>query len=220
MSVNELVGNLDAFVRRRAGILRLSLSDVAQRSGLSRQALYRLLEGRKGELRLCSFVRLAGALQVHPIILLRYVCSAVHLPGYASEVTHYKHDGSGFIQDVTVPDNSPVMADSRFQKIWEIQNVGQAAWVDRALLCVDEELEVISKSERLKPVARRGLMPDQRRIPVPRTQPGESVRLGVWFTAPSYPCTLVSYWKMVDERDNLCFPDMEGLSCQVRVVPL
>ena len=70
------------------------------------------------------------------------------------------------------------------------------------------------------PAQQRGLIPAQPELAIPHTCPGESIRLSVDFTAPPFPCSTISYWKMVDENGVFCFPKHEGLSCLVQVVAL
>ncbi len=48
--------DFDVFVRRRARELGLSLAEVARRAGLSRQAIYKLLDGAALETHLSTFV--------------------------------------------------------------------------------------------------------------------------------------------------------------------
>ena len=66
----------------------------------------------------------------------------------------------------------------------------------------------------------RMLIPEQWRVPIPETPPGATVDISVTFTAPSVPCSCISYWKMFDGEGTLLFPDMEGLYCLVQVVSI
>ena len=63
-----------------------------------------------------------------------------------------------------------------------------------------------------------GLKPDQRHLPLPDVAPGGMLQVALWFTAPSQPCTVVSYWKMVATDGSLCFPAATGLWLMVRVM--
>ena len=130
-------------------------------------------------------------------------------------------DAVGFIPDVTFPDNSLVSVNSRFVKTWEIQNIGRTEWRGRKLVCVDDQLEVHSRRADLSlPCERWGLIPASREIVIGTVKPGECVEPSVEFTAPPYPCTVISYWKMVDRDGRFCFSGREGLSCLVQVVAL
>jgi len=112
-------------------------------------------------------------------------------------------DSSDFVDDVTVPDGTIIKTKSRFEKVWAIRNTGNQVWRER---CLVEENPGIS-----------GLMPDQSRIAIPVTRPGETVSLRVTFTAPSMPASCTSYWKMIDASGGYCLPNMQGLRCNVKV---
>ncbi|ALG66471.1 NBR1-Ig-like domain-containing protein [Beggiatoa leptomitoformis] len=51
-------------------------------------------------------------------------------------------DVTGFIADVTYPDNSIVTAGQAFEKIWEIRNLGGQVWENRKLVCCDNAITV------------------------------------------------------------------------------
>ena len=126
-------------------------------------------------------------------------------------------DRSAFLQDVTYADGSPVEAGSRLEKIWAIQNTGDVTWEDRWLTCQDEDLEIRSGDGTPLTVG-QNLVPENRSVPLPRTLPGESAEISVVFTAPTTPCTVISYWKMTYADGRLCFPEGHGLWAKVRVV--
>jgi hypothetical protein len=64
-----------------------------------------------------------------------------------------------------------------------------------------------------------GLTPTQRVVPIEDTFAGGYVDIAVEFTAPPYPCTVYSYWKMVDSTEkNFYFPKSQGIYCLVSVV--
>jgi len=63
-----------------------------------------------------------------------------------------------------------------------------------------------------------GLVPDHERVPIPRTDPGGSAKIAVWFTAPKYPGGYKSYWKMVDEGGRYLLPWLKGIWVRVNVV--
>jgi hypothetical protein len=46
------------------------------------------------------------------------------------------------------------------------------------------------------------------------------VEIAVTFQAPIYPCTTISYWKMVDAEGDECFPQLRGLWCKVKVIAI
>ena len=114
------------------------------------------------------------------------------------------YDDSNFIGDITIPNGHRVYTGDSFIKTWEIENVGLTIWENRYL---KEDNEGAS-----------GLIPDSNIVPIPRTLPGERVKISVHFTAPEIPATCDSYWKMVDEDGKYFFPHKVGLNCLVKVV--
>jgi DNA-binding Xre family transcriptional regulator len=209
------------YVKRRANTLGLSLSELARKTGISRQGLYGLLDGTTEQAKISTLIALAKALQVHPMVLFRQLLHQLDFPKFSTTSAKYRFDASGFVQDVTIPDNTMVLTGQVFTKVWEIQNIGHVNWVGRKLVCMDRKADIpLVPSHIIAPKARRGLIPTQRVIDIPETLPGDSVILSVEFTAPSYPCSLISYWKMTGEHQEICFPETEGLSCMVQVVSL
>lgn len=114
-------------------------------------------------------------------------------------------DDSGFVADVTIPDGTLVATGEKFEKIWEIENTGMVVWEGRYLR---EENSGVS-----------GLAPNATQIPIPRTLPGERVRLAVCFSTPKLPATCESYWKMIDSKGQYCFPHLSGVFCRVKIIP-
>ncbi len=157
-------------------------------------------------------------MQVHPISLLRFICQGKNLPHYSSVSAIHRYDGGALIRDLTMPDNSQVLAGEHFVKTWLIQNIGEEVWKNRYYRCIDDQLEISSRTALRPPSTRQGLKPDQATIPIPETPPNQTVEISIGFTAPDYPATIISYWKMFDETGEMCFPKMEGLCCVVRVI--
>lgn len=116
----------------------------------------------------------------------------------------FSFDGSDIISDVTYPDGDKVTVNEKFQKIWRIKNTGMQLWNDRIL-----------KEENPN---RNGLVPEQDTIVIPTTNPGEELDISIWFKAPKYPGSYISYWKMLDNTGRLCFPYKKGIWCRVNVV--
>jgi hypothetical protein len=207
---------LSDFIIRRIHELGLTRQEVARRAHITRSALYKLLDQEIEQARLSTFLNLAHALEVHPLCLIRMVVPKLKVA--SPEGTRYKNDYSGFVRDVTVPDNTVVSVSQEFDKLWEIQNLGAVTWENRRLVCVDDELVLFRKHDgELIPMSPRDLIPLEREIPIPVTYPAKTVKLSVRFRAPAYPCTAISYWKMVDEKGDFCFPQMEGIWCKVKV---
>ena len=197
------------------------MTDLAEKIGMSRQGLVKLLKlnGEKSEL--ITLIKLANAVEVHPFVLLRLIFDKFINKEFVTTGAIHLHDATGFISDVTIPDGMTIFANAVFVKTWQIQNVGSVAWTDRILVCVDEKIEFVRRAtDFAAPIAKRGLIPTQGSIPIPETLPGQSVELSVQFTAPVYPGTQISYWKMVDSNGKFCFPKSEGLSCVVKVITI
>lgn len=211
--------DFSALISARRKELKLSVAEFSRRSGLARQSLYRLLDAEVEQAHVSTFIKLGIALQLHPMELMRVFFKGWQFPVDATPPADkvVEYDDVGFIADVTYPDHSVVSSGQQFEKIWEIQNVGNVVWKNRRIVCVDEQIEVKFQGE----VFQYGLKAlEGNAIDVPLTQPGEFVRVSRMFEAPTVACSTISWWKMVDEQGELVFPDMTGLYCLVRVVTL
>lgn len=208
------------YVRDRADTLGISMAELARRSGISRQALYGILDGSSGQAKVSTLISLASALQVHPVVLFRHLLHQWELPKFSTTGAKYQFDASGFVAE-TVPDHTTVTTGQTFCKTWEIQNIGHVTWQNRKLRCVDQTADIPNLIDGiLPPSSERCLIPSHMSLDIPETLPGDTVLLSVQFKAPSYPCSIISYWKMTDEHGDICFPETEGLSCLVRVVSM
>ena len=115
----------------------------------------------------------------------------------------YPGDNIAFVKDVTVPDGTPVKIGTTLSKTWRIRNTGTVAWQDRALV-------------RLTPQDER-LCASADRVAVSRTAAGQEVDITVEFTAPQYPGSCRTDWKMVDQHGQFVFPDKVPLYSLVQV---
>jgi transcriptional regulator with XRE-family HTH domain len=223
MNENQLTNDFSAYIRSRARAQNLSISQLAQCSKISRQTLYKIMKGDT-EAKISTMIRLASVLQMHPLDLLRAFFGNQTLPFGTMASAKYLFDATGFIEDVTIPDNMRVWVNQPFLKSWKIQNTGKIPWINRALLCTDEQVRLHFAPETnfafKPPTQDRRLLPTQSSIPIPKTLPGQTAQLSVEYISPAYPGTQISYWKMVDESGEYCFPDLEGLSCQVQVIAI
>ena len=206
---------LHTYIRHRAAQLGLSLSALCRQAAISRHTLYALERAPRKLPSLTTLVALSQALDVHPMRLLQFVFDLV--PIKPEQRRAASGDRSAFVDDVTFPDGAVVSPGQRFQKIWALQNVGSVPWQGRALVCQDDEL-VIYDARNGQVLLSPGLQPDQRHLPLPDVAPGGMLHAALWFTAPSQPCTVVSYWKMVDADGALCFPGATGLWLMVKVM--
>jgi len=209
---------LGDYIRRRAYALDMTLTETARRAGITRQALYKLLDQRVTEARLSTLIKIARALNVHPLALIRRLFGTRQFPLMTTRDSKYSHDHAGFIRDATFPDNETVLVNQEFEKKWEIQNLGEVEWVDRKLVCMDDELYIVRRdNEEVVPVLDQNLIPLDHEVAVPSTSPGKTALISIRFKAPAFPCTTISYWKMVDKETDVCFPQMKGLWCKVNV---
>jgi transcriptional regulator with XRE-family HTH domain len=213
--VRLMHNSVELFVRQRAKSHGFSLSELCRRAGVSRQTLYQLGQVPARLPTLETVIALADVLEVHPLHLLRLIFDEVPLRAQVRACDAV--DRSGFLRDVTYPDGSPVAPGERILKTWEIQNLGILPWEGRYLACQDDEVLLRdAQGGTWNPAPL--LHAEERRVPVPRTEPGEIVRLSVCLTAPAVPGTVLSYWKMVFADGSLCFPDARGLWAKLRVI--
>jgi hypothetical protein len=113
-------------------------------------------------------------------------------------------DASALV-DHQVPLGTLMKPGERFAETWRIRNVGRILWVGRQL-------------ERQGPRVGPGLIISERHYPIPDTAPGEIASIKVKLKAPSYDCSSIAYFKMVDADGKLCFPDNYQLGLDVLLV--
>ena len=197
--------------------ININRSQLAKKAGISRQTLYKLLNAEIEEAKLSTLVKLSHALQLPPIDVMKVFFNSSSLQTNKTDNT----DNTGFIGDITYPDNSLVSPNQIFTKTWSVKNTGNTVWKNRKLICVDNRIMITPrKSNDIHVAKERGLIPLASEIKIPTTKPNETIELSVQFRAPTYPCTTISYWKSVDEHGNLLLPEKEGLSCLVNVISL
>lgn len=215
--------DLANYMKERLKTLEMTLVAAAKHSGISRQTWHKLLCADIAEARLSTLVKIAETLETHPLSMLRLYFHGNALPSRHSKVGDTQAIASGFIADITYPDNNIVQVGQTFEKVWEVANLGSQPWVNWRLQCVDEHLSVqaLHGSEQYQgKKLQYGLQPLENSIPIPTTEPGEKVRLHVTFRAPDFACTTISHWKSVNEAGEILFPNLTGLYCLVKVVAL
>jgi DNA-binding winged helix-turn-helix (wHTH) protein len=114
-------------------------------------------------------------------------------------------DKSRFIRDVTIPDGTIMAPGTRFEKIWEIQNVASRPWTHRML-------------RRVGACSGPGRLISDPENPIPDTKPGELCLVRMWLTAPSQPASYYAAWKMVNEEGNEALPSQSPLFVAIDVV--
>lgn len=113
-------------------------------------------------------------------------------------------DASAFVGD-TIPHGTLMEPGEVFTKLWRVQNCGTVPWVGRQL-------------ERQGPLTGPGLLTSRRYMPIPDTEPGNVAEIAAVLKAPTYDCSSIAYFKMVDADGVLCFPDSYQLGLDVLVM--
>jgi DNA-binding Xre family transcriptional regulator len=202
----------EAYIRQRMRKLGLNQSGLAAQLGVSRQRLSQIMQPcQVKKLEIPTLVKLARLLAVHPLDLIQRCPDGKDMPQYTLAGNMYAEDHSAFVRDVTIPDGSVFQAGAVFEKTWEIQNLGLQVWERRCLCCADQQISLANAGCSL------GLMPMAEQVLIPTTWPGETVQISVTFRTPAQVGTYISYWKMIDEAGQLCFPQMSGVMCLVVV---
>jgi len=112
-------------------------------------------------------------------------------------------DASTFLGD-SIPHGTRMEPGQVFEQTWRIRNSGTVAWHGRRL-------------ERRGPLTGPGLITSLRFVAMPDTEPGETAETTVPLKAPTYDCSSIAYFKMVDSEGRLCFPDSYQLGLDVLV---
>jgi len=97
-------------------------------------------------------------------------------------------DLAGSVQDITLPDGSPVIAGEPFRKVWRLRNAGTCTWTPAYAL-------VFSSGERMSGAA---VVPLGTPI-----QPGSTVDLAVDLVAPTARGTYRGYWLLRNNKGLL-----------------
>jgi transcriptional regulator with XRE-family HTH domain len=112
-------------------------------------------------------------------------------------------DASTFLDD-TIPHGTAMEPGHVFEQTWRIKNSGTVAWQGRQL-------------ERQGPLTGPGLISSMRFVEIPSTGPGKIAKITAALKAPTYDCSSIAYFKMVDSDGRLCFPDSYQLGLDVLV---
>jgi len=112
-------------------------------------------------------------------------------------------DTSTFLDD-TIPHGTVMEPGVFFEKTWRVRNSGSVAWEGRRL-------------ERQGPLTGPGLITSERFVVVPDTKPGKVATIVASLRAPSYDCSSIAYFKMVDAEGAICFPESYQLGLDVLV---
>lgn len=216
MSAQELA----SYLRNRIASLQISHVNVAQKAGVSRQTLYRLLNAEIESARLSTITQLANALNTSAILLLRIYYNAKPF-SYLMPGTNSKY-AAGIAGIFQVPLNETVEPNEIFDITWELVNIGNQAWENLRAVCIDNHLSdkvFIGNDTYLHQHNSCDITVMTEDIPIPFTLPGEHVRLTTTFRAPAYPCTLISHWKIMDVENRWIMPTPTGLFFMIQVAP-
>lgn len=121
------------------------------------------------------------------------------------EGKRFRGDKSRFVRDVTIPDGSIFKPGERFEKVWEIQNVGTVPWKDRYL-------------RRLGACSGPGRLISDPRVAIPDSDPGEPCLVRASLVAPDQPGTYYAAWKMIDVQGRVCLPRQAPLFVNIDVL--
>lgn len=99
-------------------------------------------------------------------------------------------NSAAFVADVTIPDNTPIVAGTPFTKTWKVRNTGTCIWGP------DYTLSHYSDERMSAPAA----------VPLPITHPGQDADISVDLIAPNSPGT---------RRGNFVIKNPAGLIMQV-----
>jgi hypothetical protein len=113
-------------------------------------------------------------------------------------------DASTFVSD-TIAHGTRMEPGQVFDQTWRVENSGTVPWQGRRL-------------ERQGPLTGPGLITSLRYVGIPNAQPGEIAEVTAPLKAPTYDCSSIAYFKMVDAEGSLCFPDSYQLGLDVLVL--
>ena len=182
---------------------------VAEAFGCSGSHISRVEHGSKPSRALVQFYE--DAFQADGLLLSLYEV-ALHAPEQERQRTRGRRaraavqgDASTFLEQ-TVPRGQPLAPGEIFEQTWRVRNTGSIPWEGRRL-------------ERQGPLTGPGLITSLRFSDMPDTPPGKVAAVAVPLKAPTYACSSIAYFKMVDADGRLCFPDrfQLGLDVLVRV---
>jgi transcriptional regulator with XRE-family HTH domain len=193
-------------IHKKLGELGLSMTDLAERSGVSRSELYKLMEGRVQEPSPNTLRRIAGVLHESDTWIFRLTYDYLKPLKREGRPKKYRVGYSTGWVGATEPDDIQVAVNQRFEETWEIQNDGDQTWHHFSLVNIDD------------PNNRNYIRPDRSVIPLPEeVKPGETVCLTACFTAPAFGGPCRSNWKLEDESGEFVFPELTGVWIEIIV---
>lgn len=209
---------LSDYIRQFCYTNNISLDTLAGQSNIARGTLYRLLN-QTSQPKIGQLFKLANTMGVHHTVLLNLALQqlgVIHSPNRPNLPIEQGggYDACGFI-DETIPDGTMMAVGAQFDKTWTLQNIGNIVWRDSYLLCLDEPYHTPCCDNGYKLANHKA---DKLLIALPTIAPKEIITIRVRFITPAIAGRYVSYWQMVDEHGQFCYPDAVGVSVQVLVV--
>lgn len=222
---HDMQQDLESFIHRRMRALGLSMGELADTAQITRAHLRRVITRQTCNPGILTLQKLATALKVQEMGLLRYflghdIDPAVPDIGVRHISLLNDTDVLAFVEDVTVPDHSVMMAGEKFVKTWAVQNAGQINWVGRRLVRADQNMVVAERASNgnLTPLMDSYLDSLGREVEVPNTPPGHIAELSVSFMAPRENCSVASIWQFVDSENQLIYRNSCFLQCIVTIL--
>ena len=111
-------------------------------------------------------------------------------------------DGSVYVDDVTIPDNTSMVVGKTFTKTWTIQNTGTCAWTSTYALKFASGNQMNGASTAIGSAV----------------APGSTINVSISMTAPSTPGAYTGYWRMVNDSSAF-FGGYVSVSINVNAIP-
>lgn len=210
------------FARRavlRAEQLGMGPTALAERAGLSRQTLRKLMalgrHEREGMPSVRSLLCLSAALRVHPFWLVEGLLGDVPLSRHLQSLQ--QGDRAGYVDDIDTVDGSVVAPGARIVKTWTAQNLSTRPWVGRKLIPWDHAVDITAADANgvHHPVHR--LHADVNEVVLPEVPPGGVMSAQVRFTAPLQAGLAVAYWVPIHGDGRLCYDESAAVWVSVCV---
>lgn len=208
----------EEYIRRQCKLKNLPIETLADRIGMSRGTFYALLKPKSNP-KLTQLLSIAEILNIHYDILIQLKWKSL-----AQQKSEFHtvdktlltyQDSSAFISE-TIPDGTIMDAGYEFEKTWTIQNIGQEIWQNRFLQC--QNIPTTSQLPEGVSADDYYLIPESDTITIPTTYPHEIVTLAVKFKTPNIAGHYISYWKMVNQYGELCFPKTHQIGLSTLIV--
>jgi hypothetical protein len=212
---------------RRTRELGKSLKSIAAEAGLARSHLYKLTDGTIRCPSVQTLLRLAKAMEVSPIALLR-LYGNINAPNINSTGDRSPtswgigvddpRDVAILNSDMTIPHHSVVSGGELFEKVWEIQNMGTVCWTGRRLTRIDSPCLDVDGQSSSHPAIRPHLASLEHEVVIPKTLPGCIAHMRVEFIAPRENCSVASIWRIEDQLLRPCYESTFLLKVVVTVI--